>query len=351
MKSSFYTLLFVMLLGAAFSQKATASHIAGGEITYKCTSTPGVLEITFVFYRKCDGVEICTGGCGAACTRTLQIMGADPGCSGSSFGSVSLSLVSVRDINPEPQCPTAKSLCNNMGCTTPGTFSPGVERYEFKGLANIGAISGIPSSCCNLRFAYEECCRNASAIANSSGYYFYTHAIINRCFAMNPCNSSPEFTIDPIVAICNGEKFVYNNGAIDPDHDSLSYSFAPALQGFSSSIYYNPPFAYDRPMLWTGSATGTFPAGISCNPASGDIMFSAYTTSSDFTGIICIEVKEWRVINGIPTVIGITRRDIETTLLLNCNPNNTPRFTTVPYPGTNPNMPKTDWEICAGQQL
>jgi hypothetical protein len=61
---------------------------------------------------------------------------------------------------------------------------------------------------------------------------FFTEATVNRC--QTPCNSAPVFTNDAAALVCAGADFVYNLGAVDPDGDSLSYSFAESLvaQGF-----------------------------------------------------------------------------------------------------------------------
>ena len=344
---------------SAFGVKA--SHVVGSDIYYKCTSTPGVFEITLVFFRSCDGIPLsasanfsgCTS-CNGPCTTSLQILGADPSCASSSFGSITLSLDNVRDANPDPDCPKTKNICNNLGCYTgpPGTYTPAVERYEFKGFANIGPTSGIPASCCNVRFVFSVNARNGSINTGSAGQNFYMDAVINRCLSVAPCNSSPTLENDPFAVMCAGENFIFNNGAIDPDFDSLSYSFAPALQGFNSSVTYNPPWAFDKPMPWTGAADAEFPAGIHCHPLTGDISFTPGNTSGqNFTGVMAVEIKQWKTINGVPTVIGITRRDIQMVVVSDCMPNNPPRLVTDPPNGTNPNAPKTSWEICAGEQL
>jgi hypothetical protein len=358
MKISLYSLLFLFFIASPF-KKAMADHVQGAEITYKCTSTPGVFEVTFILYRDCSGIPVCGGGCGASCTRTLNIMGADPSCSTSSFGSITLSLANVTDADPNPICPNSKSICDNTGCTTPGTYTPGMERYEFKGLANIGPTSGIPASCCNIRFVFDECCRSAQINTGATWANFYIDARVNRCASTSPCNSSPVFTGDPSVSICGGQNFIYNMGAVDPDHDSLTFAFAPAAAGFNTSspigpiaVPYDPPFSYDKPMPWSGAATGTFPAGIHCDPNTGDIMFTPPNASSmDFYGVVCVEVKQWKIVNGVLTVIGITRRDITMRVMANCTPNNIPRFNTIPPLGANPDAPKLDWEICVGEQL
>ncbi|MES2560548.1 MAG: hypothetical protein V4590_12460, partial [Bacteroidota bacterium] len=297
-----------------------ASHVVGSDITYKCTSTPGVFEITLVFYRACDGIALnqsanFTGclSCSTACTTSLQLFGADPSCSSTNFGTVTLSLDNVRDVNPNPDCPNAKNTCNNLGCYTgdPGSYTPAVERYEFKGFANIGPTSGIPASCCNVRFSFNVNARNGTINTGSANQNFYMDAVVNRCLSVAPCNSSPTLENDPFAVMCGGENYIFNNGAVDPDLDSLSYSFAPALIGFNTSATYNPPFAFDRPMPWSGAATAEFPGGIRCDPLTGDISFTPGNAGGqNFTGVMAIEVKQWKTIGGVPTVIGVTRRDI-----------------------------------------
>jgi gliding motility-associated-like protein len=123
------------------------------------------------------------------------------------------------------------------------------------------------------------------------------------------------------------------------------------LQGFGSPVSYNPPFAGDRPMPWTGNANGVFPTGIHCDPLNGDIMFTPPNSGGLFTGIMAIEIKQWKLINGVMTVVGITRRDIQMVVRGDCLPNNPPRLITDPPEDGNVNVPKTNWSICAGDQL
>jgi hypothetical protein len=352
-KISIQTIIYLFLLICYSS--AEASHVIGSDISYRCTSTPGIMELTLVIYRDCNGIPFsnCIGGCGSICSINLQMEGSDPNCEGSpvGIGTIPLSLVSVRDVDVNPYCPTAKNTCTNMGCIPAGMFNPSVERYEFKGLVNLGSTSGIPSNCCNVRFSFQECCRNG-AIANSIPGNFYTEATINRCLSLTPCNSSPELTNDPYAVICSNENFVCNNGASDPDFDSVSYEFTPSLEGHNSSVSYNTPFAFNKPMPWTGAWNGTFPAGIHCDPFTGDISFKpTISGTNNFTGVVAIAIKQWKQIGGVPTIIGTTRRDIQMVVSPNCSPNNPPYLTTNPPNTSNPYLAKTSWEICAGEQL
>ena len=221
-------IIYLFLLSFIFSTisfKSFGSHVAGADMSYTCTSTPGLWHIKLATYE-----------------------GADPSCDGNNFGSVQLNLTGVSDVNPNPQCPNAKSICDNNGCITPGTYTPGIEKYVFEGDINLGPNSGIPASCCNIRIVFQEQARSGNINTGSAGQNFYIETIINRCLSYFPCNSSPEFLNDPFAVICGGQPYVFNNGAADPDHDSLTYEFAPALQGPGQSVSYNAPWAYDWPV-------------------------------------------------------------------------------------------------------
>jgi gliding motility-associated-like protein len=352
--------LFVMacLCCCMIPNRGNATHVVGSDITYKCTGNPGFFEVTLVVYRKCGAgvADLCPASAtcaNLACTVNINVLGADPGCSTTTFmNNVPLQLVSVRDASPSLECPTAKNICTNLGCVDPGTYPISVERYEFKGMINVGPTSGIPANCCNVRITYNNCCRNSNIATGSADQPFYVDAIINRCLSVTPCNSSPVLTNDPFAIICGGQNYVFNNGAVDPDLDSLSYSFTPALIGYGGSVNYSAPFAYDRPMPWTGSATGVFPAGISCDPLTGDIMFTPPNAGALFAGVMAVEIKQWKLINGVMTVVGITRRDVQMVVRGDCLPNNPPRLiTNPPDESGNVNIPRTAWSVCAGDQL
>lgn len=330
-----------------------ANHLFGADITYKCTTTPGIFEVTLKLYRNCDDPDnFCPTSCGASCTQTLTISGADPGCATTSFGTFNLSLVNVMDISLNLACPNSKNTCKNQGCVTPGTYTPSVEEFEFRGFANVGPTSGIPSSCCNVRLSYSLCCRSTSIATGPAGAPFYVDAVINRCIAVSPCNGSPVLANSPMAFPCGGESFVFNNGAIDPDRDSLSFAFAPALEGYNTGATYTSPWSASTPMPFSGAANAQFPGGIRCDPLTGDISFTPGNGgSTPFMGLIAIEIKQWKNINNVPTVIGITRRDIQTIVLANCTPNNPPVLATNPTHPINPRQPKTNWETFAGEQL
>jgi PKD repeat protein len=350
MKNYLFPVLFILSL-FTFSA-AKADHAMGSDITYKCTSTPGMFEITYTFYRSCTGIPVCSGGCGSACTRTLQLKGADPSCAASTYGSVILTLQSVSDVQ-DNICPSVKNICTNMGCVAPGSYTPAIEKYIFTGIVNIGVTSGIPASCCNVRVVFEECCRNAEINTGAAWENFYTDVVINRCMVTTPCNNGPKPVNDPLFVVAGGTNVQFSMAMFDAEGDSLTYSFVPSLQGFNSSVTYYPPWAFDKPLPWTGAWNSTFPAGISVGAQDGIVRFTPSSGSgSNFYCIFAVEAQEWKTISGVPTVVSKTRRDAECVILAGAPPNHSPRIKTEPaFSSSTPQAPKKDWIVCPGEQI
>ena len=132
-----------------------------------------------------------------------------------------------------------------------------------------------------------------------------------------PCNSSPTFSNKPVAIVCSNQSFCFNHGALDPDGDSLVYSFYTPSTSASSGVTYQSP--------WSSSnfLTATTPPGITIDPVTGDICFTATT---NLTTVFGVKVQEYRNINGTPTLIGTVYRDIQLKVVT-CNNNipvNTP---------------------------
>jgi hypothetical protein len=311
-------LITFLLLVTTFSSKA--NHIIGSEITYQCTETPGIYKVNVKIYRDCQGVQLC-GGCpvslNPACSIQVKVQGvsspvgsnvpASP-CSGYLFGNYSLPLLSGVNVFDALQlCDMVQSICTNCGTRNAGMFSPGVEVYVFSGNIN---LSSIPSSCCLVSIGYGTCCRNNSTISlsNPGSLDFFTEAIINRC--ASPCNSSPIFNDELNFVLASGRDCILNYGAIDPDGDSLTYYQGPALIRSQQSAPYQSPYSNTTPFPYLGAPLThpnlIYPAGIWFNMNTGTY---AFRPIGNFISYIVVEVNQWKKINGVPTLMGITRKE------------------------------------------
>ncbi|MCF8428238.1 MAG: hypothetical protein K9H61_08125, partial [Bacteroidia bacterium] len=361
-KGKGFTLALLLLTSLFFVQTAQASHVVGSDVSYQCSGTPGVYNVTFKLYRDCQGVQLCSNcptNLSPSCSQSISIYGAaSPAgsgmptspCAGVSFGSQSITVVTaVSGFDVVQLCATEKTICSNCGSRTPGTFTPGIEVYTFTGQIN---LSSIPSSCCFVSIGWNTCCRNSAitTLANPGSLNFYTEAIINRC--ATPCNSSPTFTNDPVAVTCAGQDFTYNLGAIDPDGDSLSYAFGQSLVGPGSSAPYVSPYSPTVPLPYLGAPIQSPPAlpptGIYIDAVTGDIQFRPM---GNFVANLIIAVKQWKMVGGVPTLMGITRRDIQFYSKF-CPANNPPVLRTYDKDAvlTTP-QPNFAYSVCAGEQL
>jgi hypothetical protein len=308
---------FLALIISVFNSKA--DHELGSQITYSCTGTPGVYSVTLKVYRGCYGIQLCANcptSLSPSCSKTLNIKGAaSPAgsglptspCAGVSFGSQNaLVVTSVSGFDVVQLCNTVKTVCSNCGTRTPGTFTPGIEVYTFQGDIN---LSSLPASCCLVSIGFSTCCRNSSSttLANPNSLNFFSEAIINRC--ATPCNSSPTYALESEFVVPSGKDFILNLGATDPDGDSLSYHMGSALIGPSSPAPYASSFSQYDPFPYLGFGQGPPilpPLGINMNPINGNYRFRPIGT---FVEPMVIEIRQWKTIAGVPTLMGITRKE------------------------------------------
>ncbi len=303
--------LFLGLIGSV--QEANATHLMGSDIDYRCLGN-GKYEIHVRVYRDCNGVAL---------SQSPIVMS----CSSTTFNINTQTKVSVRDITGiDPNCPV-QSRCQNQ-------WTYGIEEHVFRAEVDLSAYN-----CCEWTISWAQSARNSNITTGAANQNFYTFAKLNKC--VTPCNSSPQFTNPPVAIVCHNQDFIFNNGAVDTldAGDSLSYSLAPGFQSPGQSITYNSPYSYTRPMCFFGQPNTNLnpPAGFHLDPLTGDIQFRP--TCLNQIAIIVIEVKEWRLVNGVMTVVGITRRDMQI-IVIPCPNNKVPKI-----------LPPFSTQACAGQQV
>lgn len=325
-QKSFKRILFFIGFILLFIFNSSASHLEGNEISYTCTS-PGVYLVKLKLYRSCSGIEVCPN-CPSnlnACSNSINVIGKSGIYNGVSFGNVPLLILPGTQILDAIQlCSGLKSICNNCGTRTPGTFSPGIEIYTFQGYFS---VSSIPAACCEVAFVNYSCCKNIAitTLANPLVLNVYTEAVLNRCDTIG--NSSPVFSNPPVIYSCSGQDFSYNMGATDPDGDSLSYGLGTALDAFNIPAPYAPGYSPTAPFQYFGfpyQGNGNSFFGMYVDAITGDVRFKPI---GSFVATFILEIKQWRKINNVVTIVGTTRRDVDFFSSF-CSPNNPPEFKT-----------------------
>jgi gliding motility-associated-like protein len=282
--------LFTFLISAP----SFASHMVGGDITYKCLGG-NRYEIKFTLYQDC------LSGNSAAIDADNPLQYAV--YTGNNFNTFydagSINLLNSTYIPAE----FSNDCLNNPPIVC-------LQKQEFI------TILTLPPSTTGYRIIYQRCCRNNVVLnvinSGNTGVTYYTDI---PPFTNNVCsNNSPIFKNFPPQIICNNYPFIYDFSATDADGDSLTYRLCNAYPGGSvndaipsgpnirmpnSSINYAPPYSALNPI----SASPE----LSIDPVTG-IMTGTPTRSGRFVVSVCVD--EWR--NG--RIINSLSRDIQLTI-------------------------------------
>ena len=271
---------FVLLI----STNSYGSHVAGGNITWTCTGTNTYL-LTLTLYRDCGGITLPNSintNVGATPSFTSSQLSISNSCGLTPTFSTATTLTLVSTTEVSQLCPAqiAQSECN-------GGSLPGMEEYVYQ------TEITLPDCDC-WTFSYTLCCRNNAItnLANPSSDYSTIQSTL--CNGAGPsCNNGPVFTAQPIPFICNNVPFCYDYGVVEPDGNTLSYSFTSALNSGNPSGYaggYN--------------ANSPIP-GITIDANTGQICFTP-TVNGNF--VVTIMVTET---DAAGNVIGTYMQDIQ----------------------------------------
>ncbi len=283
-------LLLLLLMTPFFSR---ASHMIGGDITYRCLGN-NVFEITLTLYQDCLFGEPQAIQQDDPAYYTIFTAGSNP---------VMVAEGNIRSLTTETVDPNFNNACIN---NYPNTC---LRKQVFRFTRTLE-----PSSR-GYYIVYQRCCRNASInnIVNP-GNVGVTYLALIPPFVNGECpNNSAVFKTLPPQIICSNNPFVYDFSATDADADSLSYELCAAHPGASitnplpptngpmtpppyPSVNYMPPYSATIPM------SGNPPLQI--NPITG-LMSGTPNVIGRFVVTVC--VNEWR--NG--SIINTVSRDVQ----------------------------------------
>lgn len=289
MKRFRFALLWFFL---GVSGTLNASHIVGGEITYKHLGNYNYEVKLFLF------VDCLNGQPGAISDDATARIGVFDGASGALISSLS------REINRTGPTRVQKL---NYQCVR-NTPNQCVDMYVYTYNINLPQRNG------GYFLSFQRCCRN-QIISNIydpgfTGANYWTK--IPQVTGGTGFNSSPVFKELPPNYLCTNAWLNFDHSATDPDGDSLVYEFFTpfvAADRFDPRPSFNN---YDRPpfdtLLWIGSYNYSYP--LDASPA-----LTIDRETGRLTGIptregqfvIGIKVKEYR--KGV--LIGETKRDYQ----------------------------------------
>ena len=188
----------IFFLTFFFSQnKSIAQPNIGAEITWQCVGQDSFM-VTLTKYRDCAAITLGNAYIYAKCQSGFTNLGF-------------LTMTQPTGIDITPACDSLP----DTKCQTPSAIFPyGIEKYVYSGLLVLNSTS----SCCNIMFYHQTCCRPTGLFSGAGASAFYVNAKLNRC--VSPCDNSPVFEEDPIYLLCVNQDFVFRNHAVDPDVDA-----------------------------------------------------------------------------------------------------------------------------------
>lgn len=289
---------YLLLLTICFwggSIQSYATHIIGADFYYEHLSGSSY-RVSVAFYGDCAGqsfslfpasvpkVELLDRN---QLIRTFNLDVEGPG------------------VEVTPVCP---SETGNTSCR--GGTIQGVTRFIYS-----GTIS-IPYTSAGWRFRFNGDMDTLAGGAGRSisinnltmpatGSIMAMEATLNN---LNGNNSSPRFTTLPTPFYCINIPQQYNQGAVDPNGDSLTYSLSSALDRTGVSGYKNG-YSPTDPL-------GPAASGFSFNNQTGQMDFTPTTTQNN---VVVNSVAEYR--NG--QLVGTAMREMTFIVLGTCN-NSTP---------------------------
>lgn len=260
----------------------------GNDITYTCINAC-TIEVHQRVYRDCcsncsqwvglqDFQIVGANGCLGAPT---QIGGWQPGNNPAQSTGWLVSEVT-------PVCPNTVTQCQDPN----GSTIRGVQEYHRWSQWDI-----CGTGCAAFTIEWWGQNRNGgitSGAANQGLGSFLTTINTN----LGACNNSPQFNNPPVPYLCAGQPFTFNQGATDPDGDSLSYSLGLCYTDQNVPINYNAGFSFNNPL---GASWN-----VVMNPTSGDVSFNPNPGNVE-VGVMCVYVEEWR--NGV--LINTIVRDMQ----------------------------------------
>lgn len=297
----------LLLLLALLARPALASHLLGGEMTYRYiddggpTDAPLRYEVTLLIYHNCNNsntvnyadVGIYDRGTGAKLTLTTL------NYSGANGGNARL---------PEQSISSCQTPYVPPGCTISGPS----QTYQLQRLV---ALINLPRNTQGYYAVWTSGNRNndITNLDTPSSLYMSLYATLSPPAIFN---RSPVFSNVAIALVCANDTTYYLNNAVDPDGDRLEYAFGQPYSITSLPTSFTPPMAVAGYATVAGS--GTFSASTPFGTGRGIVNHlnkatSVATLATPNTGkyVVAIDVKEYRVINGVEQFIGVTRRDVQ----------------------------------------
>ena len=278
----FLILVFIIIL------PCKAANTIGANLTYQYVSGNSY-KIIYKGIRDCRTIPFSS-------THPLKIS-----CD-SGTRSVAMTRSSIRNI----------TLTNLNACSPPNTSSGfGTEEHTYEYTMNLDTFAnGKFKNACKFIFSNSSCCRNSAINAFAPGN-FYIECMFNRCLANG--NSGPSILNTNGLYLRYNQPNYFNPLVVDTiDNDILAFELWNPMNGSNSFETFNSGYSPTMPLTPLCAQVGQKncqpsplnrpPRGLYLDSFNGNLIFTP-TNSTEITAL-CYKIKEYRIINGVRTLIG-----------------------------------------------
>ena len=227
MKKLLRFLTLLLLAGGILGglPQARASHIQGGQLTYRALGN-NQYEVTLAFFRDCSGIDL---------PATASLETRQGSCTGPAGPTTSMAAVPGSLQVGNPYCP---SVASQATCTSNATL-PNYQTQLYR-----ATVTLPPASLWIL--SVTDCCRPTTA--NSNGTNFRYEATLNNLLvvpgqgAVTVQNTSPQYSVNdvPIPFVIQRQSTTVTFATTEPDGDSLVYTLDAPLESCGTNSTYRP---------------------------------------------------------------------------------------------------------------
>ncbi|NCX96240.1 MAG: hypothetical protein EBX41_07480, partial [Chitinophagia bacterium] len=289
------TALFTLVCTVLATTVANATHIFGADLLYKHISG-NTYQIILTLYGDCSADATLFGQLSTATPNVLVYRGA-------TLFTDTLKLRSINGgIEVSPVCP---SRIRDTKCS--GGLLPGIKQFTYIDTIDLrGTHTGW-------RFVFNgklggtyQAGRSGNITNAYSGTVMQIEATLNNT---NGPNNSPVYSTIPTPFYCLNLLQEYNQGATDPDADSLAFSLVPGVDASSSGAPVNYVFPYTAAAPLS-TAAGTF----RFSDINGQLTFNP-----DIVQDALVVNKVYEYERGV--LVGTSEREMTFIVLDNCGGN------------------------------
>ena len=286
-------IISLALISTSLLQELNATHIVGGDMTYKCIGN-NEYEITLTFSRDCE-----YGADDAQFDNYAIVAIYDQYYNPVNLGANGL--VSIPYVSDDTLYTSLENDCEIIG------YEVCVHQSVYRDTVFLLPKTG------GYILSYQRCCRNSTLLNIEDPLETgSTETIHITEEAFTDCNSSPAFNVWPDIYVCTNKSIDFDHSATDIDGDSLVYKLYTPFKGASVANPRPDRFdEFDVPYTLLEWAPGYSednmlggPDPLAIDPNTGMI---SGTPTQEGQFVVGIMVEEYR--KG--KLLSVVRRDFE----------------------------------------